>query len=69
LKDHLEKVQVCLGAIDEWVKNGVNDIKFLESPFGVKIDDIVANTNGIHCCTSLMFISIWALTWAQRSAI
>lgn len=42
LKKHLERVQVCLGAIDQWVMDGADSAKFLEFTFDVTIDDILS---------------------------
>ena len=36
LKNHLEEVQVCLGAVDEWVAGTANNIQFLKTTFEIK---------------------------------
>lgn len=50
LKEHLEKVQVCLGAVDEWVISAANNIKFLETMFGIKDIHILPVTQSLCNC-------------------
>ena len=36
LKNHLEEVQVCLGAVDEWVAGTANNVQFLKTTFEIE---------------------------------
>eukprot|EP00956_Cyclotella_meneghiniana_P013593 scaffold19742_cov69-Cyclotella_meneghiniana.AAC.1 len=48
LKNHLEEVQVCLGAVDEWVASTANNIQFLKTTFEIEtITDLPVKE--IHC--------------------
>ena len=37
-KEHLEKVQVCLGGIDSWLMDTTSNVAYLENTFGIKLD-------------------------------
>ena len=50
LKEHLEKVQVCLGAVDEWVIGTAKNIKFLETMFDIKDIHVLPIAKSLCTC-------------------
>lgn len=48
MKEHLEKVQLCLGEVDEWAMENYNNIKFIETTFSISMDAISAEEPAVH---------------------
>jgi hypothetical protein len=57
LKEHLEKVQVCLGRIDEWVMQSTKNIEFLNTTFNVNMGEVLEGRAYNRCLCDYYCVS------------